>query len=203
MIRRSRVNWGAGSLAIMATLCAREAQAKDFRFSRQWTIPARAEALVQVIVAYDETCDKGCRYRAPHVAQALVLGHEREPDSFYVWTFVVDFQDSSWFSHVTIERGAGRIRVEDRLVSRGVADALRRASGKRHAPDFSDYCATYDLEELFDGGRFVATRVSFEEALSIPGLAGLLGSGIVKGRLKEAARSLEQDLRAVGTPGGD
>jgi hypothetical protein len=182
----------------MATLCAAEAQAKDFRISRQWTIPARAESLLQVIVAYDETCNEGCRYHAPHVAQALVLEQERQPESFYVWTFVVDIQDSSWFSHVTIQREAGHVRVEERVVSLDVAKILTQATGKRHAPDFSDHSSTYDLEELFDSGRFVATRVSFAEALSIPGLAGFFGSGIVKGRLEEAARAVEQDLRGVG-----
>ncbi len=194
-----------GPLLLLPLLCVllgwpAAAQAKDFSVSRQWLFAARAQDLLAVITAYGAACDHGCRYRAPHVTHELVLPYHRRPDDFYVWTFVEDVQNTTFFSHVTVRRSSNRIRVEFRLVSAKIAAALSKASGKPHDPNFDDSVTTYDLEELSKDGRFQRTRVSFHNTLRISGLAAMFGAGTVRDRLDEDARATFENLRSVPAP---
>jgi hypothetical protein len=178
-------------------LCAATAQAKDFRIERAWRFGARAQDLLPVIIGYDKSCDRGCLYRAPHVAQSIVLAQERRPDSFYVWMAVKDVQDSSWFSRVTIRRDARGIHVEVRAVSENVAKSLAKLSGKRSDPDFDDAVATYDVIETVNNGRFLETRVNFSNVLRISGLPAVFGAGVIRDRLREEAQAVFLDLTAA------
>src|SRR5262249_17916528 len=150
--------------------------------------------------AYDQTCDHGCRYRAAHVARTVILDHERRPDSFYVWTLVEDVQRAAWFSHVSVVRGARTVQVDVRMVPPEKVRELEVASGERSDPAFDAALATYVLEETFADDHFVATRISFQNAVSASGLAGYLGGGIIRRRMNEARDAVYGNLRAARSP---
>jgi hypothetical protein len=185
---------------IAALLAPASVHAKDFSVSRQWLFPARAEALLEVILAFGQSCDHGCRYRTPHVTQAIVLQYQRRPDSFYVWTFVEDIENSTFFSQVSVRREPGRVHVEVRLVPAKRAAELTKATGKPHDPDFDDSVTLIDLEELLEAGRFKQTRVRFSNTLRMSGLGATFGAGVVRDRLEEDARATFASLRAVRPP---
>jgi len=186
-------------LLALATLqlAPARAAAKDFDVARQWSFPARAEDLLAAILAYGDACDHGCRYRAPHVKQALVLPYQKRPDSFYVWTFVEDVQNTTFFTHITVQRDGDKIRVTLRLVGPKRAAELTKASGKPHDPNFDDSLAQYELEEQTEGGAFKQTRVRFTNKLQISGLAATFGAGTVRDRLDEDARATYTILHSV------
>ena len=191
---------GGLAVGLVSALLVARAEAAEFTTHDEWAIRARAPALLAVILAYDQTCDDGCRYRAPHVARTVILDHERRPDSFYVWTLVEDVQRSAWFSHVSVVRGARTVQVDVRMVPPEKVRELETASGERSEPAFDAALATYVLEETFADGRFVATRISFRNALSASGLVGFLGGGIIQRRMNEAQDAVYANLRAAPSP---
>lgn len=191
---------GGLAVGLVSALLVARVQAADFTTHDEWEVRARAPALLAAILAYDQTCDHGCRYRAPHVARTVILDHERRPDSFYVWTLVEDVQRSAWFSHVSVVRRARTVQVDVRMVPPEKVRELEAASGERSDPAFDAALATYVLEETFAEDRFVATRISFRNALSASGLTGFLGGGIIRRRMNEARDAVYANLRAASSP---
>jgi len=131
------------------------------------------------------------------VTQALVLPHKRTRDDFFVWTFVEDVQNTTFFSHVTVKRERGRIQVTFRLVGPKRAAELTQASGKPHDPNFDDSLAVYELDEVFEAGRFRKTRVHYQNTLVLSGFSAVFGASVVRDRLEEDARFTFQSLHSV------
>lgn len=186
------------SLALVALIAlpARSARAEDFVVSRDEVFAAPAEALLASILAYDEACDRGCRYAAPHVAQAMILSERRTPEDFFVWTFVKDVQNTSFFSHLRVTRSAGLIHLSLHLVGPKFAAVLQEKSGKPHAPNFDDAIAIFDLEEQTLDGR-VQTRVHHENKVVLSGFAALFGAALTRDRLEESVRATFENFRSV------
>jgi hypothetical protein len=91
------------------------------------------------------------------------------------------------------------VQVDVRMVPPEVRE-LEAASGERSDPAFDAALATYVLAETFAEDRFVATRISFRNALSASGLAGFLGGGIIRCRMNEARDAVYANLRAASSP---
>ena len=191
------MRWGSVLVALAVVLLVEPAEAKDYEAHQTWSFPRRADELVGILAAYDQHCDHGCRYHAPNVERAVILEHQRTPDSFYVWISVKDIQDAQWFTHVTVKRREHGARVEFRMVTPEVAAVLERASGRKSAPKTDSCGQIAELEEKWDGERFIETRVSYSSSFRLTGLfATLFGGGLVRSRLAEVLRTTYLDLRS-------
>jgi hypothetical protein len=179
-------------LVASGALVASPALAKDVVVRRTFDVEKPMAAVVDAIAAYDQYCARGCKYYVPSVTTAQILPYARQPDDFYVWTSVKDIKDSSWFSHVTVERSAHGARVVVRMVAPGKADALHEATKLEHAPSVDGTVNVYDLAEL--PGAPGKTRVTFTETVSISGVSAFFGSGIVHQRLEQAANAMHKAL---------
>ncbi len=173
-------------------LVAAPAFAKDIVVRRTFEVDKPLAAVTDAIAAYDQYCVRGCKYYVPSVVIAQILEYARRPDDFYVWTSVKDIKDSSWFSHVTVERSAHGTRVVVRMVGDTKAEALHKATKLEHAPSVDGMVNVYDLAEL--AGAPGKTRVTFTGTVSISGVSALFGSGIVHDRLEQAASAMRKAL---------
>jgi hypothetical protein len=190
------MRWASVLVAMTVALFAAPAEAKDYEVHQSWRFQRRAEELVGILVAYDQHCDHGCRYHGPKVERAVILEHRRTPDSFYVWVSVSDVMDAQWFTHVTVKRREHGAHVEFNIVPEALTAELERASGKKIDPK-TDRCGVIvDLEEKWDGDRFVETRVTYSTFYRLTGLSVLFGGGIVQSRLEEVLRTAYLDLRS-------
>ena len=193
--------FGARFAALVVSLCvfgfAAVASAKDFRVKKEWTFPVHSEGLVAASVDFDNSCQKGCRHPAPHLAKAEVIAKDRTPNSFYVWMFIEDVKNSKWFSLVTIRRTAHGAHVELVMVPDKVGAELAKASGLPSEPAFDDCRTSYDFEEVYDGDTFSKTKVTYWTSIALSGLSAFFGGGVAQSRLEETARSIYQDLLSV------
>jgi hypothetical protein len=179
-------------LVAAGALAASPALAKDVVVRRSFDADKPVAAVVDAITAYDQYCARGCTHYIPSVATAQILRYARRPDDFYVWTSVKDIKDSSWFSHVTVERSERGARVVVRMVGDAEADALQKATKLEHAPSVDATINVYDLTELpSTPGK---AHVTLTETVSISGVSALLGSGIVRDRLETAAAAMRRAL---------
>ncbi len=187
-------------LSLRFLLVAVPARAMDVVVKRTWEIAKPAAALVEVLVAYDQFCARGCRYHVPSVEVAQILSYSRRPEDFYTWTSVKDIKDSTWFSHVTVKRREHGARVEVSMVTPAVAQTLAKASKREHDPSVDGSVNVYELEEVYAGDRFQKTRITLTETVSISGMSAVFGSGIVRDRLEENARAMQSNLLRAQAP---
>jgi hypothetical protein len=187
------------TLSLGAVLTA-TAHAKDIVVKKTWEVARPAAELVEVLAAYDQYCARGCRYHVPSVEVAHILSYSKHDDDFYIWTSVKDIEDSTWFSHFTVKRREHGARVEVRMVSPGLAVTLAKASKREHDPSVDGAANVYELEEVYAGDRFVKTRVTLTEIVSISGVSAIFGSGIVRDRLEENVRAMQANLGRPQAP---
>jgi len=184
----------SAALVALTVLSGARAEAKEVIVKKAWDIGRPAADLVRILAAADQYCVRGCRYPVPSVVTAQILAYQRHPDDFYTWTSVKDVRDSTWFSHVTIRRSDGRIRVDARMVTPELGATLAGLTHKEHAPSVDATSNVYELEELRDGDRFRTTRVTLTSTVSLSGVSAAFGGGIVHDRLEEAAKAMHQNL---------
>ncbi|HVU05569.1 MAG TPA: hypothetical protein VHE30_27665 [Polyangiaceae bacterium] len=190
----------AGGALLFALFRPGLAEAKDFRVHRDWAFPRHAAELVAILADYTDMCDHGCRYHAPTVAKAVVLSYRATPNDFYVWTSTDDIQDSSWFSHVTIQQTEHRAHLEFKMVPEDLADQLEKTTRLENDPATDTCSVTYDIVEEYLDGKFVRSAVSFTTTVRLGGIAAWIGGGIVTGRLSDAAHAVYLDLRDAKPP---
>lgn len=192
---------GARFAALVVSLSvfgfAAVASAKDFRVKKEWTFPVHAEGLVAASVDFADSCQKGCRHPAPHLAKGEIIAKDRTPNSFYVWMFIEDVKNSKWFSQVTIRRSAHGAHVELVMVPDKLGAELAKASGLPSEPAFDDCRTSYDFEEVSDGGTFSKTLVTYSTSVALSGLNAFFGGGVAQSRLEETSRAIYQDLLSV------
>lgn len=188
------------ALAVSLTVFgfAAVASAKDFRVKKEWAFPVHSDGLVAASVDFANSCQKGCRHPAPHLAKAEIIAKDRTPNSFYVWMFIEDVKNSKWFSQVTIRRTAHGAHVDLVMVSEKLGAELAKASGLPSEPAFDDCRTSYDFEEVSTtGGTFSQTKVTYSTSVALSGLNAFFGGGVAQSRLEETSRAIYQDLLSV------
>jgi hypothetical protein len=64
--------------------------------------------VLEVLGAHEQTCEAGCRYRAPDVARAIRIKYRQTQRRYYVWTHVQAVKDSRSFQRVELNQGPQR-----------------------------------------------------------------------------------------------
>jgi hypothetical protein len=172
------------------------AEAKRVTYAEHWELGATPEALAAAITRF-EACQKGCKFFQPKVSKVVVLPYAKKDDDFYVWMFVEDTRDARWFSHVTVTRTPGHVRVTIQMVTSPLADKLAKESGRENDPAFDECTTWYDMEDLGGASGPPRTRLTFTSLVSLSGLAAAFGSGIAHDRQKAAAAAVHKNLATV------
>jgi len=192
-VRRALVVLVFAALALVP----RCAHAKRVWVTERWDLAAPPQAILDSMMQFEDTCERGCKHQIPRLVKTVVLPYERRPDDFYVWMFIEDIQDAKWFSHVTVRRSGSRTKVVIQMVSPSLAARLEKTTGLEDDPAFDECFTVYDLETVVAGAGPPRTRLTFTSLISLSGLAAFFGSGIAHGRLEEAAHAVHRDLAGV------
>lgn len=132
-----------------------------YRFHGEGEFGAPPESLLAVVIAYDQQCQKGCRYTVPAVDRTEILPGDRE-GLFYTWSFIDDVLDGSYFSRVEVSRDGTTTRVV--FTTPDAATLAKLADTKHpHDPFFYHQEGTWTLESLpVPAGSPPRTRVRVE-----------------------------------------
>jgi len=146
------------------------------------------EHVLKVLTAYGKTCDKGCPYYGPDVAEFVQLSEKRSATSWYTWTYVTNTLKSvKYYSKVNLERSAnGDFTMVTRLLGeadKATIDELTRLTKREHAPAFDAGVTRFSVTAQPDG------RVKVVQAMSMTasGMITMFGGKIEKGMRDGAA----------------
>lgn len=117
-----------------------------YRFAGEGEIAGPAAPLVAMLTAYDQQCERGCRYTVPSIDRTEILAGERE-GLFYTWSYVDDVLDASYFSAIEVRREGAVTTVR---FATPEAETLARLVDKAHPHDpfFHFQEGTWTFEEL-------------------------------------------------------
>lgn len=150
----------------------------------------RAAEVLQILTAYSQICDSGCKYRAPSLVQMFVVSYQREKNSYYTWSDIEDVKDSEFFSRVTInDRGNGHITMVTSVLDPSDKNlgGLKKASGKDHGPLSDSGMTRFEIVEVFGAdGKFQKTRVQQIQKITVSGLYEMFTSQIRDGMARAA-----------------
>lgn len=138
--RASRALWtGASVLLLSATVFA-----ATFQHSAEHVTDKSPEHVWKVLTAYDETCDKGCKYSRPSLVKVVKLSHQATPTRWYTWSHVGStLKDAKYFTEVALVRKSeGHFTTVNRQLDgsdKALIESLESKTGLKHSP-------------LFDGG---------------------------------------------------
>lgn len=172
-----------------------------YRFSGEGELAGPAAPLVAMLTAYDQQCEKGCRYTVPSIDRTEILPGEQE-GHFYTWSFVDDVLDASYFSAIEVKREGATTTV--RFATPDAATLARLVDAAHpHEPFFHFQEGTWTFEELPPppGGR-PRTRVTVAiEMRSDSFLVNLLPGQIVE-RTKKHLQLIYGYLGEAAAAGG-
>jgi hypothetical protein len=151
----------------------------------------RADEVLKVLTAYADVCDSGCKYTSPSLIRMFVVNYNKSPTDYYTWSDHDDVKDSQFFSHVTIQRPkSGRITMVTSVLdpSSPHVAALKKASGKEHAPLSDAGVTRFEIEERYDtSGKFVQTEVQQIQKITVSGIFEMFTGKIREGMARAAA----------------
>lgn len=184
-----RIRIAAGAFALCTAAPA--AAAETVHHSASHTCSKRAPEVLQVLTAYKDICDKGCKYHSPSLVQMFVVNYQRTADSYYTWSYLDDVKDSQFFSHVTIRRsGKGRITMVTQVVDPGSPHVagLKKASGKDHEPLSDAGMTRFEIDESYDAdGKYLKTKVQQIQKITVSGVFQMFTGKIREGMARAAA----------------
>lgn len=132
-----------------------------YRFHGEGEFAAPPEPLLATVTAYDQQCQKGCRYTVPAVDRTEIVPGDKE-GLFYTWSSIDDVLDAAYFARVEVSRDGNTTRVF--FTTPDEATLKKLVDDKHpHDPFFYHQEGTWTLESLpVPAGEPPRTRVRVE-----------------------------------------
>lgn len=148
--------------------------------------------VLQVLRAHEQTCESGCRYRAPDVARAIRIKYRYTEPRYYVWTHVQAVKDSRSFQRVELKQGPQRTIF--RVVTPTATEIanLERQTKLKHESllDHLEIVITIDAPNPSNGSL---TNVYVEAKAQASGMVGLF-EGVIRSSLAANARAVFDNI---------
>lgn len=141
-------------------------------------VQVSAQHVLDVLIDTENTCESGCRYRAPSIERSVIV-KKIDDSSFFSWTFVDEFMDSKYFSKMVREENAVRFMTPTKDDIRAMV-----TTEFKHDPIFYTRSGVWTVEET-DAG----TRVTFDLSMKTK-------KGIVARFKKKVIKGLQKNLIA-------
>jgi hypothetical protein len=151
------------------------------------------EQVLAVLTAYNQVCDRGCKYYGPYVVESMTVPYRRTRDDYYTWTFMSAKKDVRYFNHVHItRRGNGSILVNTRQLDDDdddLVDELEDRTGREHDPAFDEGETRVEIVALPDGH----SRVTQSVRLTASGFLALI-TGKIRQGMEAGTRAVFRNL---------
>lgn len=149
------------------------------------------EDVLERIFDYKNFCKKNCIYYMPSVEEMIILkDYDYGLNSFYTWTFINDFMNSTFFSIIEISRDEESILITQRQVNENLSRELSVDTGLENSPLLDSTLVNYKItrEEGF-------LRVSYFIKISFSKTILRISKSKIKKGLKKTAKAIESNLR--------
>lgn len=183
LARKSRSDQGWIGLALF--LLAGSAVASDVSYAASHTTEKSPAAVLEVLSAYDKTCDKGCKYSRPNLVVVKKVAHQSTASRYYTWTHLSNtIKDVKYFTEVKIEKKAGgHFVLNNRQLDKSdktLIASLESKTGLSHSPAF-DGGATITVTETVGDKTKVTQNVTV-----IAGTLASIWGGRIRDGMKES-----------------
>ncbi len=184
--RRTAFKWWAFLLVLL--LCGMASAATTLRHRASHLTRKSPEEVLRILTAYEQHCDRGCRYWGPRVAKWVTVPYKRTRDDHYTWTYMSARRDAEYFAHVRVtRRDDGSIQLKTRMLDdrdEDLVELLEDQTGRDHDPGFDDGEVIIEIRPLGDGN----TRVTESITLTASGLLSLY-AGTIRAGIEECVRA--------------
>jgi hypothetical protein len=122
-------------------LVAAAALGADLHYEASHTTAKSPEQVWSVLSAYDQTCDKGCKYSRPNLLVTKKLAFQQTATKYYTWSHLTHtIKDTKYFSEVTFEKKAqGHFVTSNRQLDSRDTELIKKLedkTGLKHVPSF-------------------------------------------------------------------
>lgn len=181
---RRVVLWTAGALLVAAS-----AAAATFQHVAEHVTQKSPSHVWKVLSAYDETCDKGCKYSRPSLVKVVKISHGATPTRWYTWSNISSpVKDAKYFTEVTLSRqSGGHFSTVNRQLDasdKALIEVLERKTGLKHAP-------------VFDGGSTKTVTLSRGEQTVVKQIVTVETGAVIGLWARKIREEMEKNVSAT------
>lgn len=127
------------------------AVADDYAHSASHVTQKSPSHVLDVLTAYQDICDEGCKYYGPDVVRFIRISERQTDSTWYTWTHVkTGLKQTMYFSEVKISgRSADGFVFVTRLLTesdKSAVEFLTKRTGLEHSPVFDTGVTTITVK---------------------------------------------------------
>lgn len=180
-------------LALAVVLVATVAWAATYTHTAHHVTRKSAEHVYNVLTAYGQVCDSGCKYHGPDVVTFKKISHEATDRSWYTWTHVSQsLKHTKYYNEVRVTKTDGGFKMITRQLDgrdESIIKELEAKTGLEHNPVFDSGRTIFTVKPI-GGGK---TKVTQDMKLTASGMVTMFGGKIEAG-MKEGAKATFRNI---------
>lgn len=183
----------AAVVGASALLLSGVAWAATFQHSAEHRTERSPEHVLDVLTAYEQTCDSGCKYYRPNLVRVIKLSYRATQARWYTWSHASSaLKDAKYFTEVTLKKDSdGHFSTENRQLDKddkALIEVLEKKTGLRHIPVFDGGSTKTTTRTL--GAKTVVSQVVTLHTGAVIGLWG----GKIRDEMEKSVAATFQNI---------